>query len=366
MSHSEHTSRGSPAGTRDEHGGGSLVGHSWTSPFAAAQPTFAGRMIRSLAAHDGNVYIGYGDHGANTGPVHVHHVDGTTGRLSGSLLAMGSVRTVHVKSIDGVLYAATTTPHGVVGGGQPFASNLGGTWSMSGSTNCHEAFDVEAVPGLPGAVMAAGSSLDPRTGATSHATWLTLDGGTTWTTFQDPTQATTHGARRVFRMMLVRDELYAFTEHGAWRWRRVVPDTPSNGWDAGWAPVVLPGDFALLATNPLPTGGNGTFAVWSMGPTWTFDGSTVRRMGGHLDLGQAFSTDGAGGYVYGVTRGGGIVRSLDGVRWFRHPSPGVGGFSGIDASSIAVTGDTIFVGDFRSMVHAVASTEVRWRKATTR
>ena len=98
---------------------------------------------------------------------------------------------------------------------------------------------------------------------------------------------------------------------------------------------------------------------------WTFDGQTVRRMFGHLDFSMAFATDVEDGHVYAATRGGGVVRSLDGVRWFRHPSSGVWGRSGIPAFSIAVSQGTIFVGDDASRIHAVASTSVNWLPATT-
>jgi hypothetical protein len=322
-------------------------------------------MIRGLAAHDGKVYIGYGDSGANPGTVHIHHIDATTGQLSGSQLAMATEQNTRMKTIDGALHAANIDPRMSWEGGQPFASNRSGAWAMSGWTNCCQAFDIEAVPGLRGCVMAAGSYLDRRTGASSYATWLTLDGGATWKAFQGPNAAPDGVARRVYRMILVRGELYAFTAQGAWRWRQVVPAREWNSWDAGWEPVTMPGDCSILATDMIPCAGNGTFAVWSMGPTWSFDGSTVRRMTGHLDMGQAFCTDPTDGHVYGVTRRAGIVRSLDGVHWFRHPSSGVWGATGVLASSIAVTNGTIFVGDHTSTVHAVASTSASWRRAST-
>jgi hypothetical protein len=344
-----------------------VVGSSWGSPWAAAMPTYLGRGIRGLAAHEGRIFIGSGECGASGEVAHVHSIDTTTGQLSGSLLGIAGAQIAQMKVIGGALYVTNLAPEVDACGAQPFASDRGGAWSMSGRIDCRRVFDLEAVPGRAGALMVAGSHLDELTGGSSAATWLTTDGGFTWSSFLMPAarRRAAAGAEPVVRMMLVGEELYAIAGGAAWRWRKVLPSRPCSVWSEGWERVELHQHCQILSMPAVATGGNGRFAAWAKGPMWTFDGTSVRRMFGHLDFGQAFCTDGSDGHVYAVTRAAGIVRSLNGVDWFRHPEPGVWGARGLPATSIAVHGGVIYVGDDTSAVHAVASSAVTWRRAST-
>src|SRR6476660_4254080 len=57
-----------------------------SDPFAAAQPTAAGHLIRDLGVDGGKLYVAYGDYDANTGPQQVHTFDPASGTFSSSRL----------------------------------------------------------------------------------------------------------------------------------------------------------------------------------------------------------------------------------------------------------------------------------------
>lgn len=343
----------------------SLVGRSWTSPFAAAQPSYRGRTIRRLEVHGGTIYVGYGDGGPGQS-IDVHSIDTRTGQLSGSELVIPGARDTHMRVIDGALYVAGAAPPGGAGAGiLPLWSNRGGIWSASGIADGGPVTDLEAVPGAPGAVMVSGRDVVQGARTAAHATWLSVDGGLTWSSFRDDAGGVGTGPDAVLRLLRVGTELYAISGPRAWRWRKESPRGPENSWTAGWEPVTLPDHCRVVSMEGVRRGGNHVFAAWSKGPMWTWDGQRVRRLFGHLDFAMAFCTDADDGYVYAVTRGAGVVRSLDGVTWFRHPASEVWGANGIPAFSIAVAKGIIFVGDDTSRIHAVASTSVPWLSAAT-
>ncbi len=58
-----------------------------TNPWAAAQPTAWGRQISAVAYFGGEIYVGYGDWNANTGPTHVTSWSPATGAWTDHLTA---------------------------------------------------------------------------------------------------------------------------------------------------------------------------------------------------------------------------------------------------------------------------------------
>jgi hypothetical protein len=355
-------SRTNGAEARPGRGGGATpIGSSWVSPFAAAQPTEVGRRIRGLVVHGDRLYIGYGDYGANSGPIQLHYLDLKTGVISGSVLELPFEDNTNMKVLDGALYAANIDPRTYWEGGQPFATNRSGAWTLSGWTNACHAFDVELVPGLPGAIMASGAWLGGA-GEGSYATWLSLDGGATWKTFADI--VTTKNQTRVYRLARFADQLYCTTPDATWRWRGIVPATAWNAFEDGWEQVDIPG--FTDARGEFAQAYNGRFYAWNYGPTMVFDGTTVRALFGDVAAVRDLFTDHADGYVYAIGANGGVLRTRDGITWSKHPSPGaIYQTNGLVCPSIAVAGETIFVGDEGGAIRAVASTKVRWQPAST-
>lgn len=347
--------------------GAATFGHSWsTRPADVA--TGSGGGVRVLAAHEGRVYVSFGDSLALPGSVHVHSIDTSTSRQGDSLPVMAGTTDTRMAEIDGALYAANLYP--ACAGepeGQRLAINRRGHWSVSAWIDCDRVTDLAGVPGLPGAVMVSGSRVGASSGTSSLDTWLTVDEGLTWRSLRLPVASPNalDAAGAAARLVVVGAELYAVAPQGVWRWRAIVPSAGDHAWGVGWARAVLHDHCKVLTMSGVHVGGNSQFAVWSKGPMWTFDGTAVRRMFGHLDFGQAFCTDRADGFVYAVTRGAGLVRSLNGVDWYRHPEPGVWGTRGVPATSIAVSDGTIYVGDDSPTVRAIASTRVAWRRART-
>jgi hypothetical protein len=89
-------------------------GH-WTEagslPSAALQPTEWGRTIQTIAVYNGRLYLGYGDYGANTGPITITSYDPVAGTFSNEWTSMTECIDTY-RVISGRLYAPAIDPRG--------------------------------------------------------------------------------------------------------------------------------------------------------------------------------------------------------------------------------------------------------------
>lgn len=80
-------------------------------PSIATQSTYAGTSINDMAVKGGRLYLGYGDYGANTGPIDIATVDLTTGATG--VQGTAPTEAIHAyRTFGGNLIAPWTDPKG--------------------------------------------------------------------------------------------------------------------------------------------------------------------------------------------------------------------------------------------------------------
>ncbi|HVM07294.1 MAG TPA: hypothetical protein VM345_02435 [Acidimicrobiales bacterium] len=133
---------------------------------AAAQPTVVGRRIVTLQEWQGKVYAGYGDWGANTGPITVSSTPANgTGFTAEFVLDTEAVEVM--RPINGHLVVPHTDPRS---GASDFA--LGTPWTESAGVGATHVFDAAT---LMGDDLWLVGSRGPQAVA-----WRSADGGATW------------------------------------------------------------------------------------------------------------------------------------------------------------------------------------------
>src|SRR5689334_2349445 len=74
-------------------------------PEVALQTTYYGDHIATLKPFNGRLYAGYGDYGANTGPIAVRAYDPTLGAFTDPMLSSATEAIYIYRNINGNLYA---------------------------------------------------------------------------------------------------------------------------------------------------------------------------------------------------------------------------------------------------------------------
>lgn len=283
-------------------------------PWAAAQPTVMGKQLVELEVFDGKVWAGYGDYGANTGPIAIAPYDPGAGTFSLRLEA-DTEAVYNFREISGKLVAPSTDPRHSA----DFA--LGDPWSQHGPLNATHVFDSATLTGTD--LWMVGSQ------GNDAVAWRSLDGGTTW---QESTRATpTIGFSRFYFAAVVGGGLHVqeFNSHtGPASASRVFrgsgwtdgPSLLTNG-GVGWAPVPF-GEGVVYLNSGQGIGGS----------VYYFDGTTVTTIGSGFDIAVE------GGEVLLLSYDGEILKSSDLRRWrtvARGPA---------DARSIARDGSMLYVG----------------------
>lgn len=142
-----------------------------THPQAVTQPTELGRTLATLKSWNGKLYSGYGDYGANTGPISVSPFDGA-GFSSEPELIADTEATYAFRAINGKLYAPSIDPRV----SSDVAIATGGserpTWTNPTLVSSSHAFDVATLTGSD--LWIVGSQ------GMSAVVWRSADGGASW------------------------------------------------------------------------------------------------------------------------------------------------------------------------------------------
>lgn len=147
-----------------------------THPQATAQSTSRGKTIHEIQVFNNKLYTGYGDYGANTGPVHMNPFDLSDDTFDGSQLSMPTEEVNQIREIGGKLYAPAIDPSNGCficssgyGVGEPweFVATIPGVVHV---------FDMATLNGTD--LWAVGSG-DTGDGIGSHV-WRSTDGGDSW------------------------------------------------------------------------------------------------------------------------------------------------------------------------------------------
>ncbi len=136
-------------------------------PQAANQPTAAGKKLYTLVPWNGKLYAGYGDYGANTGPISISPFDPVT-RTFSTVHILNTEQIENLRIISGSLYAPSTDPRG-----SDFAvGEAGDVWKSNSPVTMTHNFDMTTLTGSD--LWMVGSK------GYYAVAWRSLDGGITW------------------------------------------------------------------------------------------------------------------------------------------------------------------------------------------
>src|SRR6185295_1110008 len=139
-------------------------------PEVATQPTWTGDRIVTLKPFNGKLYAGYGDYGANTGPIEIRAFDPSLGTFTDSYLSSFTEAIYIYRALDGKPYAPNIDTRG---GGAGYAVGTAGspdTWQDVIPVDGIHMFDMNK---LGNDLFMGGASGD------DGVVWRSTDGGQT-------------------------------------------------------------------------------------------------------------------------------------------------------------------------------------------
>ena len=317
----------SPTATYPKHSASALA----TSPIVAAQATGRGRTVHDLAVQDGLLYLGYGDYGANTGPMQVHTVDPATGAVSGSLLTIPSEEISVFRSIGGALYAPMIDPTLAWTAKVGYATNASGSWENRFNAPAVHVFDVASLDGHDLWMVGSSGASDPEIAATAYRS---TDGGTTWDKVATDTSIEPTGYERYYWVAPLNGKMYLQAAS-------VTEGAPLRVFDGtSWSTVPGVQPCANFDPQMVVTFKDQLVCGDGLGVR-VFDGTTATTdtsIGAVRDFFVA-----ADGYLY-VLGQYGVARTADGAVWTPVST------APAEATAVAVVGTTLYLGTASSQV----------------
>lgn len=148
-------------------------------PVASTQSTSQGKSIVDLSISENELYAGYGDYSANTGPMHITSMNINTYEWSDHLTAPNEQLSVW-KEINGKLYTPYTDPRLNWTSKVGYSTNASGVWENVETTPFIHVYDVATSDGND--IWLSGSVSDEQGNPAGAAVKRSVDGGNTWTT----------------------------------------------------------------------------------------------------------------------------------------------------------------------------------------
>jgi hypothetical protein len=302
-----------------------------TDPFAAAQPTAAGHLIRDLGMDGGKLYVAYGDYNANTGPQQVHTFDPVSGQFSASQLQVPTEEISVYRKLNGKLYAPMTDPRDPWTSNVGYATNATGPWTNQMKAPAVHVYDVATMNGTDLWMVGSVSAYDTAVPGGGAAAYRSADGGATWQVVAKDTSVVENGYERYYWAAAINGTMYLQADgvtEGA-------PLRAFNGTTWSTVPASVGRPCGTVAANRVEVfknrivcAGGTAFGVTS------FDGAraVTAAIGALSDL--AVPGD---GYIYALTNTG-VHRSLDGISWTPLSTAPAG------AQSVAVVNGTVYLG----------------------
>lgn len=314
-----------------------------TDPYAAAQSTAQGKILATLYPFNNKIYIGYGDYGANTGPIQIAPYDPSTNTFSTSLLSAQTEEIDNYRQIGSNLLATFIDPQG---GLQNVAYANGEPWSQpttQGVDGVH-IFDVVTLTGTD--LYAVGSAYSGSGVAAS--VWRSIDGGVTWTTslHEEPVSGIAGDFARFYFAGVYNGKLYvqASDYYGTLHPNSKVFD--STSWTNGPSLATATACSAYMGWRPVVFAGKMVYKTWE-NPGWgylkSFDGTKDNCL-----LSSAPTYDYAidGAYFYVLDYYGAIKRTTDLVNWQDYATAPVG------SRSLAILNNILYVGTIDSKLYS--------------
>ena len=297
-----------------------------TQASAAAQPTSVGKQILDLTAFEGKVYAGFGDYGANTGPIPVEAIDPVTGAQSREHVA-DTEAVYNFRVINGRMYVPSIDPR------TSADYSVDGPWTSQSSVAAYHVYDMATLTGTD--LWMVGSK------GYDAVAWRSLDGGATWTESLTvaPRRPDLGDYSRFYFAGVLNGKLYVQANDarmGAHPTSLAFDGTtwsaaPSmiSGREYGWKPVEFNGKLVFHGR------GHGSVAAVKV-----FDGTSVTTVGSGYDI------EVAGRVLYLLDDTGAIRSTRNLSRWK------VEGTAPAGARSLAASGRQLFVGTASSEIWA--------------
>lgn len=300
-----------------------------TDPFAAAQPTAAGHLLRDLALDGGKLYVAYGDYNANTGPQQVHTFDPASGQFSASQLQVPTEEISVYRKVNGKLYAPMTDPRDPSTSNVGYATNATGAWTNQMKAPAVHIYDVATMTGSDLWMVGSVTRFDAATPGGGAAAYRSTDGGQTWQIVATDTSVAENGFERYYWAAAINGTMYLQAED-------VTGGSPLRAFNGTtWSTVAIDRPCGTVAANRVEVFKNRIVCAGgtAFGIT-TFDGvrAVTAPIGALTDL--AVPGD---GYIYALTNTG-VHRSLDGVSWTPLSTAPSG------ARSVAVVNRAVYLG----------------------
>jgi hypothetical protein len=138
----------------------------WVHPQAAEQPTARGKTINTLARFQGDLYAGFGDARANTGPIAINPFDVASKTFEGPFFA-DTEEIETFRELNGRLFV----PHTDTRAGADYSVRPSSGWSQHDAFASLHVFDGAETQG---SLWLCGSS------GVNGTVWRSTDGGATW------------------------------------------------------------------------------------------------------------------------------------------------------------------------------------------
>jgi hypothetical protein len=333
-------------------------------PQSSLQPTYHGRIIYALTAFNGKLYSGYGDYGANTGPIAITPFDPSSNTFASTPELQPCADIIYpipnaytncdqteaiglYRVLNGKLYAPSSDPRentstdyavGTVLNGSVSWQQVGPQWpAPDNGVGMTHSFDMNTIPGT-GDLWMVGSQGDDA------VAYRSLDGGKTWTKSLDVTPPTGN-YERFYAAGVYNGKLYvqAMIINSATN-AAVAAESNSHvfsgtAWAKGpslaggslnwWKPDVFAGKMVYLSGWAAPDGPG-------LNVLESFNGSNVQPVGPGGELFTDYTID--GNTLYALNRNQVVYSTTDLVNWYQQST------APSAARSIAVLNNKIYVG----------------------
>ena len=307
-----------------------VFAYAGTVPGAAAQPTPLGKAILDLTAWQDRLYVGYGDYGANTGPIAITTFSPSTGVIA-EVYKADTEAVWNYRPMGDELVAPSIDPRIA---SDAAVAEVGEPWRAITSIGATHVFDGVAL----GSDWYLAGSRD-----VNAEIWRSSDQGLTWAMVLSLAPAGDGSFLRFFWIASLDGRLYA-QAYVCW-------DPPKRGWAQPAAWELVDGVWRERPGILVPGGG------WGWKP-YTVAGRVVFHGWGHDRTGSLFSFDGtrtieiaakvrdhtvdSEGRLWIVTADRRVMVSSDLATWDERSS-GIGGPQ--SPTAIGLLGDTVVLAD---------------------
>lgn len=328
---------------------------------ALAQTTEVGRTLHTLEVADDKLLIGYGDYGADTGPISIRYFDTTSSTFSDSLGIANTEAIFHIQTIDTKAYALSTDPL-MMGPGGYLSGNTqtAAPWSPTESLAGVHFYGMTSYKGDAQHLFLVGSG--GPTARTNAMVYESLDGGTNWTTSLDlaaPNDVSGVNFLRLYGIAELENSLFVqpmglgsskvampLYEFDGTDWKaKPTPRTTDGQTTEFFDPDTL-GDTVIVRSN---------HSGFQLSPAYLFDGDSLDEIvltgsQGTLSFWDQFATHDT---LYLLTNENSVVASSDLTEWkiVADNVPDT-------ARSLAVINDDLFFGTTESTLYRSSITSI--------